>query len=286
MRSPIVWLGGKGRLISRLLPIINSISHKYYIEPFGGGASILLAKPPSNVETYNDLDSSLYNFFMTLKEPELFDEFYKRVSVLPYSRQLYHYGLGWQDEANPLEKVIRWYIVARQSFGGRFGSGWGYAVTETANGRAQTASKWQGALKRLPQIHKRLVNVQIENNDALKVLSSYDNEEALFYCDPPYVSDSRKAGGYSHELSDAQHITLIDALIKLRGSVIVSAYPNRIYEVLNEYGFVKITHQTSVNVAGRVRGSQMRGTGSAFKHGKRLEVIWVKTNIHKQRTLF
>lgn len=54
LRSPIVWFGGKGHIVNKLLPLIPS--HKIYVEPFGGGANLLIAKEPSPVEIYNDLD--------------------------------------------------------------------------------------------------------------------------------------------------------------------------------------------------------------------------------------
>src|SRR5579871_5824996 len=37
--------------------------HKTYVEPFGGGASVLLQKPPSQHEVLNDLDGEVINFF-------------------------------------------------------------------------------------------------------------------------------------------------------------------------------------------------------------------------------
>jgi len=61
LRSPIVWFGGKGHMVNKLLPLIPK--HKIYVEPFGGGANLLIAKEPSPVEVYNDLDSGLVNFF-------------------------------------------------------------------------------------------------------------------------------------------------------------------------------------------------------------------------------
>lgn len=55
LRSPIVWFGGKGNMASKLLKLMPE--HKHYVEPWGGGASLLFAKPPcGGVEVYNDLD--------------------------------------------------------------------------------------------------------------------------------------------------------------------------------------------------------------------------------------
>jgi DNA adenine methylase len=88
MRSPIGWFGGKGNMRGRILPTFPP--HKRYVEPFGGGASLLLAKEPVELEVYNDLDHALYEFFTTLADPGEFERFYRRVALLPYSRELYN----------------------------------------------------------------------------------------------------------------------------------------------------------------------------------------------------
>lgn len=73
LRSPICWFGGKGLMVSKLLPLIPP--HHIYVEVFGGGASLLFAKEPSPVEVYNDIDSGLVNFFRVLRDPEKFARF-------------------------------------------------------------------------------------------------------------------------------------------------------------------------------------------------------------------
>src|SRR3990167_6251247 len=143
MRSPIVWFGGKGHMTTKIIPILVKMPHERYVEPFGGGASILLAKKPKPVEVYNDLDRGLYDFFSVLSDPELFDRFYRRVAVLPYSRQFYsEYREEWEEEKDKVIRAAKWFVVARQSFSGSFGHSWGSAVTSTKRGMAETCSKW------------------------------------------------------------------------------------------------------------------------------------------------
>ena len=67
MKSPIQWFGGKGLFTKVLLPLIPA--HHLYVEAFGGGASLLFAKPPSSNEVYNDIDSTLADFFRMLQDP-------------------------------------------------------------------------------------------------------------------------------------------------------------------------------------------------------------------------
>lgn len=279
MRSPIVWMGGKGRMVKKILPAIEAIPHKFYVEPFGGGASLLLAKEPVSVETYNDIDSNLYQFFMTLADSELFKRFYEVVSWYPYSRELYNDSLAtYQDEPDPIIRVAKWYVIARQSFGGRFGSGWGSSVTETSRNMPITTSKWMSTLDLLPEIHARLQRVQIENKDGINLIQQHDRPDTLFYVDPPYVMSTRKSGKYLHEVTDEYHEQLLEVLVNLKGSAVVSGYPHPMYDKLDAHGFVRTEFETTSHLAGRVRNSTLQGKGNVKKNAKRTEVMWVKDN--------
>ena len=55
------YYGGKFRLADWILKYFPK--HIHYVEPFGGGASVLLQKEPATLETYNDRDGDVVNFF-------------------------------------------------------------------------------------------------------------------------------------------------------------------------------------------------------------------------------
>ncbi|MEM5592883.1 DNA adenine methylase [Niallia circulans] len=46
MKSPIKWVGGKSKLVNKLIPIFPE--HKGYVEVFGGSAILLLNKEKVN----------------------------------------------------------------------------------------------------------------------------------------------------------------------------------------------------------------------------------------------
>ena len=244
--------------------------HEQYVEPFGGGASVLLAKEPCPHETYNDIDSGLYNFFSMLADPERFESFRRRVALLPYSRELYDdCRATWRDEADPVLRAAKWFVVARQSFGGRFGASLGTTVSSSYRGMAGHNSKWLSAIESLPNVHARLQTVQIEKSDFRKILTRYDGLEYLAYCDPPYVASTRKSGGYAHEMTDRDHRDMIDLLLAYRGSVVLSGYQNSIYSRLEDAGWLRIDFDTVCHTA------KTKGAGEALKKQKRIESVWL-----------
>lgn len=274
MRTPIVWFGGKGNMTAKLLPLLPA--HKRYCEPFGGGASLLFAKAPAELEVYNDIDEGLVGFFCVLADPSSFGRFYRRVSLLPYSRALYNdYRRTWAAQKHPVERAVRWFVVNRQSFAGRFGSSWGSVVTASSRTMTERTSAWLSAIERLPAAHARLQRVQIECADWRTILDRYDTSETLFYCDPPYAHASRSSTRYAHEMSDADHADLVARLLALQGMAVVSSYASPIYSPLAKAGWRRIAYKTVCFAAGRTRATGLKGKGSVLRHQKRLEIVWI-----------
>ena len=60
------WYGGKFSHLNWLLPLLPKCHH--YCEPFAGSAAVLLNREPSPVETYNDIDGEVANFFRVLRD--------------------------------------------------------------------------------------------------------------------------------------------------------------------------------------------------------------------------
>lgn len=277
MRSPIKWFGGKGNMVAKLLPLIPK--HKTYVEVFGGGASLLFAKTPSEVEVYNDLNKDLVHFYKVLRDPDMFQEFYHKVSLTPYSREIYNeYRKTWFDIEDPVERAYRWFMIARMSFSGDFAHAWGFARTVSCRGMSITTSGYLSAIERLPEIHERIMRVQIECDSFEKIIFNYDREdgETFFYCDPPYVHSIRdKISRYKHEMTDEQHELLIDMLLKVKGWVLVSGYNNPLYERLEHNGWIRKDFKTVCYATARTRGTGILGEGSALKEQARTESVWM-----------
>lgn len=277
MRSPIGWFGGKGKMIKKLLPLIPE--HHIYVEVFGGAASLLFAKKPSNVEVYNDIDQDLVHFFRVLRDEEKFHQFAKKANLTLYSRAEYTFCHNtWQDAEDEVERAYRWWVVARQSFAGQFGSSWGYSVTESRCGMSKDVSGFLSAVELLPQAHNRIRRVQIECDDFRKVISTYDTPKTFFYLDPPYLPATRQAGGYQYEMDRNDHYELVELCLQAKGNILLSGYASEIYEPLEAAGWQRRDFQTVCHAAGHTRGTGILGEGSARRMQPRTETVWISVN--------
>jgi len=283
LRSPVRLAGGKAVLVKRILPLLPP--HRTYVEVFGGGANLLLAKHPSPVEVYNDIDSAVVNFFRVLRDPEMSKEFLRKVSLMPYSREEFEFSRKtWRDCEDDVERALRWFVVSRQCFGGDSSGGWGLVVGSSRRGMAERCSSWLSAIELLPQVIERFSRVLIENLDFRRILELYDTEQTLFYCDPPYIHDTRKDFRYSYEMSDKDHEDLVRILLGINGLAVVSGYEHEIYEPLVEKGWELYKFHTTCRVAGRTRYTRIQGRGAAQKMQPRIECVWVKPD--KRSRLF
>ena len=151
---------------------------------------MLLNRKPAPVETYNDIDSEVVNFFRVLRDQK--EALIEAIGLTPFSREEFELALS-QPIVLPfagadLEKARRFFIRARQVRSGlaqTASSGrWANCLLTSRAGMAGAVSRWLGSVEGLSEIVQRLLRVQIENAPALEVISRYDSEETLFYCDP------------------------------------------------------------------------------------------------------
>ena len=220
------WYGGKFSHLDWLLPLLPPSHH--YVEPFGGSAAVLLNRPPSPVETYNDLDGELVNFFRVLRdEPGALVE---AIGLTPFARAEFEAALapaapGTSDR----ERARRFFIRARQARTGLAQTAsqgrWAFCRGTSRAGMSGAVSRWLGSADGLSEIAGRLLRVQIENRPALEVIARYDSPGTLFYCDPPYVPSTRgDPRAYGFEMDEVSHRRLAEALGRCRGRAAVSGY--------------------------------------------------------------
>jgi DNA adenine methylase len=227
------WYGGKFSHLDWLLPLLPEATH--FCEPFGGSAAVLINRKPSPVETYNDLDGEVTNFFRVLREQP--DEMVRQIGLTPFSREELRIASEKKAGLTELERARRFYVCARYMRTGLAQvpseGRWAHCVLTSRAGMAGAVSRWLGAVEDLPLIAQRLLRVQIENRPALEVIERYDSPETLFYLDPPYVHDTRgDANAYAFEMNDKQHRELALLLHRIKGKAVLSGYDGDLYDGL------------------------------------------------------
>lgn len=227
-RRPILrWHGGKWILAPWI--IAHLPKHRVYVEPYGGAGSVLLRKPRSYAEVYNDLDGEVVNLFRVARERG--DELRSALELTPFSRD--EFVLSYEPTDDPLEQARR--TVTRSFMG--FGSNshnqpTGFRANSHRSGTTP-AHDWRNYPEAFVNVIDRLRGVCIENRDAVQVMQSHDSGETLHYFDPPYVASTRGKGeDYRHEMTDEDHTALAFELHKLRGAVVLSGYACPLYDEL------------------------------------------------------
>lgn len=63
--------------------------HRVYVEPFGGGAGVLLRKPRVYAEVYNDLNADVVNLFRLLRDERQAEQLIRALRMTPFARDEY-----------------------------------------------------------------------------------------------------------------------------------------------------------------------------------------------------
>jgi DNA adenine methylase len=226
---PLKWHGGKHFLAHRIVALMPH--HLHYVEPYLGGGSVLLVKPPDAVsEVVNDIDGRLTNFWRVLQDPGVFEQFRRRLEATPFSEVEWRAAGVRLSDADSLERAVAFFIRCRQSLAGRMVSFAPITRTRLRRGMNEQASAWSAAIEGLPAVHARLARVVILNRPALEVIRGQDGEQTLFYLDPPYLHETRAAPGtYAHEMSE-RDLELLKAVRCVSGMVMLSGYPSALYD--------------------------------------------------------
>lgn len=223
--------GGKWRLAPWILG--HFPAHRVYVEPYGGGASVLIRKPRSAAEVYNDLDGEIVNLFTMARERG--EELARMCELTPFARA--EFELSYDPADCPLEQARRTLVRSYMGFGSAGASGQSTGFRSNSNRSHTTpAHDWMNYPAALRDTLVRLRGVVIEQRDALKVMKSHDAPTTLHYVDPPYVHSTRslrtRAPAYKHEMVDADHEAMAAVLHGLQGVVVVSGYRCALYDAL------------------------------------------------------
>lgn len=203
----------------------------HYVEPFGGGATVLLNKPPSLQESLNDFDPALYSLYDTIKYRV--SGFVSELRCYEYKKSVFE---GFRDDRHSLyfydrrfKAALKEFVIRRMSRGG-YGKDFAWS-NRTRGGIPGDVNAWKNAIENLFEVSKRLQNVNLSNEDVFTLLSKYNNPNTFFYLDPEYVDTTLVSKNpYRVKFDRTQHVELCEILATTKSTVAVSNYGNEIYD--------------------------------------------------------
>ncbi len=266
IRTVLKYPGSKWNIASQIVSMMPK--HHSYVEPFFGSGAILFNKPPSDIETINDLDGDVVNLFRCIREDS--EKLAGIIAATPFSRQ--EYDEAFESDRDTDDRYIKaagFLVKCWQGHGFRTNEhkvGWKNDV----QGREKSYALWNWY--RLPkwiiETAERLRMVQIENRPALEAIKRFNFKNVLMYLDPPYVLGTRSGKQYKHEMTDKEHVELLETILQSEAKVIISGYESDMY---NDY--LKSWNRACF-------------TSCAEHNGTRKEVIWFNFETDKQMNIF
>lgn len=224
------YMGGKSYIKDWIISVFPK--HKCYVEVFGGGASVLIAKKPSKVEVYNDIWGDVVNLFTQVRDN--LEEMKRYLLLSMYSRQVFNEFLtkykkrSFRDD---VERAAITFYLLNVSMNGLMTD---FSTTSTNSSTKKNKAKtyFRKIYSTIDKVAERFRNVVIENLDFRDVIEKYDTDGTLFYCDPPYFgTEDYYHGSFTYK----DHVDLYNLLSNINGKVIVSYYPHpRILELYKD----------------------------------------------------
>lgn len=240
MNALLNYPGAKWGMAAQIVSLMPP--HRSYLEPYFGSGAVLFNKPRSAIETVNDIDGDIVNFFKILRERP--DDLAEAISLTPYARDVFddaHANRGTDD----FDRAYRFAIRSKMGHGFKTCQKTGFKIDVYSRERSYCVGCWNRLPGDLLDAAVRLKRVQIENQNALDLIRKFNHDNVLIYADPPYLMETRKGEQYRYEMTEQDHLDLLDALKQHKGSVIISGYPSEMYDrELRGWSFI---HRKSYN---------------------------------------
>lgn len=267
MKRILNYVGSKWNLASWI--VSQMPEHNVYLETHFGSGAVLFNKPAARIETINDIDGNIVNLFKVIREQP--KELARVIELTPYSREEYYQSFELlKSDLSDLERARVFLIRCWMARGGKTSdrTGWRHNIDiATVN----AIPDWNGIPSTILEATSRLKQVQIENQDATKLIERYNREDCLIYADPPYLLKTRTKRHYAHEMTEEEHEEFLKTLNNHEGFAIVSGYDSEMYnDTLTSWS--KVTKMATTEAA-----------------TSKQEVLWLNPQIserQKQLSLF
>lgn len=227
MNSVLKYPGAKWCIASWIISYFPK--HHSYLEPFLGSGGVFFTKDRSNIETINDLDGEIVNLFECIRNDS--EKLAQQVYFTPYSRQVYEQSFMDELPADKYARAAQILVQSNMSHGFRSnGRKVGWKNDVAGRERAYAAKNWVELPDIIMDTAERLRGVQIECSPAAELIERFNSPEVLVYCDPPYVLSTRGGKQYRCEMTDNDHLHLLDILKRHKGPALISGYESPLYE--------------------------------------------------------
>lgn len=252
LKSP----GAKWRVASQIVSVMPR--HDIYLEPYFGSGAVLFSKPPSRVETVNDIDGEVANLFRVLRDPDTRERLVEAAKFTPWAEEELWRACEDAENLGEVERARRLVARSHMNIGARQ-RGARFFRYAGLNSNDNPASAWAKLSSRIREAGERLRGVQVLCRDAVGVVRRHADRDVLVYADPPYPFETRTGHGllYRHEMTDADHEELLEALQAHPGPVLLSGFQCSLYEETLE------------------AWSRVSLRGYAQSHGATEEVLWM-----------
>lgn len=266
IRAPFGYPGAKSRSLEQILPHLPFTSK--YVECFGGSGAVLLARQESKLEILNDRFAGVVAFYRCIHDSTKVRQLVERLSTIIIAREEFIWCRDtWENCTDDVERAARWYYMVQTSFTGQ-GRNFGRSL-KSGN---PAASKIRNSLEDFDKLHHRLKNVLIENLDWRQCMDDFDDEDTVFYLDPPYLNSS--SGIYKCSFGRTDHIELCERIQRTRGFVALSGYDNDVY---SRYKWdEKHTWKTRISITAKAFTETNNQTEKGTRSDSAMECLWIK----------
>lgn len=223
-----VYAGSKCREWRYLRQIIPP--HHHAVSVFGGTGADFLCRPPSPLETFNDIAGDICNVFQVLKRERPRRQLVRMLENTLLCRQEYELALrvlqNGTDDA--VERAFAFLVVANQGRVGTFPSA--QLPSNWAYRRSRIRARWLNLPRWVDAIATRFRRVQVENQPWEEMFRRYDSASTIFTVDPPYMHSVRVSKNlYFREMTEADHVRLLETVTSLKGRALVFGYDSKLY---------------------------------------------------------
>jgi len=221
-RAPFSYLGGKFKSLKNILPHLPM--RKGYIEVFGGSGVVLLNRPKTPLDVFNDRNSGVAAFYKCMHDNEKYEVLKLRIEETIHSREFWQWCHDtWESTDSDVDRAFKWFYTVRFSFGHQ-----GRNFARVTKGNNVESGRLLKSIPLLKYAHDRFQNVIVENRDCMLLLEEYDNPNHVFYLDPPYLEYWH--GAYKHDMRGQEHKLLLDYVSHMKAYVAISSYDNEFYD--------------------------------------------------------